>query len=280
MKGIIFVSFLVVALAEKKESNLGVRFEGGEVTTKAFDQLLEVEKKLISSIDNYVTKEKDRLLKLKDMAHKEGEKDKEYVFNPVNVFKLIKRMVNSELLQTLKENSAEELLSGFREAMPTDEALRQQAIKVFQLQDEKELSTKQLANGDIPGVLQTKPLNFDECFHLGRLAYLSADYYHCTLWMEETLERLKIRGNVSDEDRIRVYDYLSFSLYKLGNVEHAYWLTKKMLKMDPQNERAMGNIGWYEGDMKSAKLKYPKKEADLPEIKYTKPKAGSRKLEL
>jgi len=44
---------------------------------------------------------------------------------------------------------------------------------------------------------------------------------------------------------------------------------KKILDMDPENERATGNMAYYEEDLTRLELDKPKKEKDLPPVVYT-----------
>ena len=49
----------------------------------------------------------------------------------------------------------------------------------------------------------------NDCFELGRLAYLEKDYYHTVLWMHEAMNRV-------DNDSLfhaAVLDYLAYATY-------------------------------------------------------------------
>ena len=52
----------------------------------------------------------------------------------------------------------------------------------------------------------------NDCFELGRLAYLEKDYYHTLLWMHEALNR------VDDDDQFyaAVLDYLAYATYMVS----------------------------------------------------------------
>jgi prolyl 4-hydroxylase len=236
-----------------------------------YKHYLDVEQKLADSVGDYVTMEKERLDKLKEKAQKihRNQLGSEYLNNPVNVYKLIKRLVHSEVFAGMRENKADEVLQAFIKDMPNEDTLSRAAEKVFKFQDEKKLDTKDMANGDIPDVKQSKIMNVDDCFHMGRMAYNNEDYYHSAKWIEEAIERLKLMKDYKKfDDMVPFLDYLSFSYYKMGNIQRAWWLTKKLLELNGKQERAVGNIGYYETEMKDNGLKFPQSEEDLPPIKW------------
>ncbi|XP_021376327.1 prolyl 4-hydroxylase subunit alpha-1-like, partial [Mizuhopecten yessoensis] len=84
----------------------------------------------------------------------------------------------------------------------------------------------------------------DDCFELGRVAYHDLDYYHTSLWMEVALSKLdkEINKTVHRKD---ILDYLSFSVYKEGNLNYALTLTEELLTLAPDNTRAQNNKRYY-----------------------------------
>jgi len=262
---------------EKKEEKKAESEEGNKSPALLAKSLLETEKLLAAKIIEYADAEQERLKKLKQLATENPEPDVSSINNPINVYLLIKRFLASELMLTFRENKAEEYLEEMKEKLPNDDDLSAAGVEVLKMQEEKKYGTKELANGDVEDY-KGKPFNVDECFHLGRIAYNKEDYYHAALWMEEAWQRLIIRKTTTDKDKIPVLDYLSFALFKEGNVQRAYWLTKELLKLDPKNARASSNMGYYEEELKTKKLKAPKSETDLPPIRYKNaPKATKTK---
>lgn len=56
-----------------------------------------------------------------------------------------------------------------------------------------------------------------DCFEMGRQSYMSEDYYHTLLWMNEAMARL---NNNTDEimkvTKADILEYLAFSVFKQG----------------------------------------------------------------
>lgn len=70
----------------------------------------------------------------------------------------------------------------------------------------------------------------DDCFDLGKVAYLEADYYHTELWMVQALNQLD-QGETSSADAVTILDYLSYSVYQQGELERALQFTKRLLEL-------------------------------------------------
>ncbi|KAK6051675.1 tetratricopeptide repeat protein [Cooperia oncophora] len=69
------------------------------------------------------------------------------------------------------------------------------------------------------------------------------------MWMEEAKRRLEEEEEEGKEltaEMSQVLEYLSFSLYKQGNLKHALKLVEELVKIDPTHPRAKGNVKWYE----------------------------------
>lgn len=134
------------------------------------------------------------------------------------------------------------------------------AEALLRLQDTYKLDTTSLADGlilvrDMRGINKVnsgvKPpetgmrLTANDCFELGRQAYLNKDYYHTVLWMQEALHRLNGEKEVTDTDKATILEYLAFATYQRGNVRQALKLTHQLLELDPDHPRAGGNVEYY-----------------------------------
>ncbi|KJH44695.1 tetratricopeptide repeat protein [Dictyocaulus viviparus] len=128
---------------------------------------------------------------------------------------------------------------------PTEEDLTGAAIGLLRLQDTYRLDTKDLADGRIYKDQSNYTLDAGDCFEIGKAAYNDADYYHTVLWMEEARKRLE-QESTPTADILQVLEYLSYSLYKQGNLKHALKLVEELYQLDPNHPRAKGNIKWYE----------------------------------
>ncbi|XP_042629782.1 prolyl 4-hydroxylase subunit alpha-1-like isoform X1 [Cyprinus carpio] len=236
--------------------------------------LLYTEKDLVTSLKEYIRQEENRLEKVKEWAGKldsltiTATQDPEgYLGHPVNAFKLMKRL-NSEwadLESLVLKDTANGFISNLtlqRQFFPTDEDQTGAAKALLRLQDTYQLSAYTISNGDLPGVVHKSQMTVADCFELGKIAYTEADYYHTELWMAQALTQLD-EGDESTIDKVTVMDYLSYAIYQQGELERALELTKRMLKLDPNHQRANGNLKYFEFQLeKQRKAESEKKEQE------------------
>lgn len=74
-------------------------------------------------------------------------------------------------------------------------------------------------------------LTVDDCYDLGKVAYLEADYYHTELWMAQALKQLEQEETAGTVDAVTILDYLSYSVYQQGELERALEFTKRLLEL-------------------------------------------------
>lgn len=71
-------------------------------------------------------------------------------------------------------------------------------------------------------------LTVDDCFDMGKTAYNEADYYHAVLWMQQALKQLDT-GEEAGVSKVDILDYLSYSVYQMGDLPRAVELTRRLL---------------------------------------------------
>ncbi|XP_069741624.1 prolyl 4-hydroxylase subunit alpha-1-like isoform X3 [Narcine bancroftii] len=247
--------------------------------------LLYTEKDLVTSLKDYIKAEERKLGEIKQWAEKldllteMATKDPEgFLGHPVNAFKLMKRL-NTEWLE-LENLVLKDMTDGFisnltiqRQFFPNDEDQTGAAKALIRLQDTYNLDADTISQGNLPGVKHKTLLLVEDCFELGKVAYSEADYYHTELWMEQALRQLDA-GEVSTIDKITILDYLSYSVYQQGELDKALELTKTMLKLDPEHQRANGNLRYFEymlaGQKKKAEESVKTEESKKGSISQTK----------
>ncbi|XP_023647426.2 prolyl 4-hydroxylase subunit alpha-2-like [Paramormyrops kingsleyae] len=216
-------------------------------------ELIFTERELVHSLKEYICSAESKLAFIKSWADKldvltqVSTADPEgYLAHPVNAYKLMKRL-NSEWpqLETLVQ---QDLSSGFianislrRQFFPDDEDERGAARALFRLQDTYRLDSELLSSGQLPGVQYSSHLTADDCYSLGKTAYEEEDHYHSVLWMQEALRRLHT-GEEAFVSQAEVLDYLSYSVYQMGDVHRTRELTRRLISADPTHERARGNL--------------------------------------
>ncbi|XP_066548821.1 prolyl 4-hydroxylase subunit alpha-1 isoform X2 [Amia ocellicauda] len=219
--------------------------------------LLSTEKDLVTSLKDYIRAEESKLEQVKQWAEKLDKltavatQDPEgFLGHPVNAFKLMKRLNTEwgELESLVLKDMSDGFISNLtvqRQYFPTDEDQTGAAKALLRLQDTYQLDTHTLSTGDLPGVVYRSTMTADDCFELGKIAYSDADYYHTELWMAQALRQLD-QGEEATVDKVTVLDYLSYSIYQQGELERALELTKRLLRLDPEHQRANGNLKYFE----------------------------------
>ncbi|XP_059677020.1 prolyl 4-hydroxylase subunit alpha-1 isoform X2 [Gavia stellata] len=219
--------------------------------------LINTEKDLVVSLKDYIKAEESKLEQIKKWAEKLDQltdtatKDPEgFLGHPVNAFKLMKRLNTEwgELESLVLKDMSDGFISNMtiqRQFFPNDEDQTGAAKALLRLQDTYNLDTDTLSRGNLPGVKHKSFLTAEDCFELGKIAYTEADYYHTELWMEQALKQLD-EGEVSSADKVYILDYLSYAVYQQGDLDKAMMLTKRLLELDPEHQRANGNMKYFE----------------------------------
>ncbi|KAM6106119.1 LOW QUALITY PROTEIN: prolyl 4-hydroxylase subunit alpha-1 [Pterocles gutturalis] len=214
--------------------------------------LIHTEKDLVVSLKDYIKAEESKLEQIKKWAEKldkltdTATKDPEGLGHPVNAFKLMKRLNTEwgELESLVLKDMSDGFISNMtiqRQFFPNDEDQTGAAKALLRLQDTYNLDTDTLSRGNLPGV-KHKSLTAEDGFELGKIAYTEADYYHTELWMEQALKQLD-EGEGLLQIKLHL-DYLSYAVQ--GDLSKAMMLTKRLLELDPEHQRANGNMKYFE----------------------------------
>uniref|UniRef100_A0A9J8CVY5 procollagen-proline 4-dioxygenase n=2 Tax=Cyprinus carpio TaxID=7962 RepID=A0A9J8CVY5_CYPCA len=95
------------------------------------------------------------------------------------------------------------------------------------------------------GVRYNAELTVDDCFDMGKLAYNENDYYHSVLWMQQALRQMD-SGEDAKTPKADILDYLSYSVYQMGDLPRAIELTRRLVAIDPSHQRAGANLHYFE----------------------------------
>ncbi|NXQ38757.1 P4HA3 hydroxylase, partial [Catharus fuscescens] len=215
---------------------------------------------------SYLRDESSRLRRLRRFYEKVQalhQDPKASVDNPLLAFSLIKRL-HSDWPNIVYSDEAtsntQALHAGLKEVeqeLPGAEDLDGAARALMRLQDVYALSVKGLASGVFqraghpplysPG--RRVSLSADDCFHVGKVAYDTGDYYHSIAWLEEAASLFRLSyGSWNLEDRSSLedaLDHLAFSYFMAGNISHALSLSREFLRYDPSNQRVSRNVAKY-----------------------------------
>uniref|UniRef100_A0A8D3DN87 procollagen-proline 4-dioxygenase n=1 Tax=Scophthalmus maximus TaxID=52904 RepID=A0A8D3DN87_SCOMX len=237
--------------------SLSLCLSAGQMT-----DLIYTEKELVQSLREYIKAEEFKLAAVKSWANKldaltrVSTSDPEgYLAHPVNAYKLMKRLNTewSELESLVLQNPAEEFISNMsihRQFFPDEEDQTGAAKALMRLQDTYQLDSEAFSRGKLPvnpspGMHSNALLTVDDCFDMGKTAYNDADYYHAVLWMQQSLKQLDA-GEEAEVSKADILDYLSYSVYQMGDLPRAIELTRRLVAIEPSHQRAGGNLRYYE----------------------------------
>ncbi|KAF3841108.1 hypothetical protein F7725_006970 [Dissostichus mawsoni] len=202
--------------------------------------LIYTEKELVQSLNEYIKAEESKLSAIKSWANKlhaltrMSTSDPEgYLAHPVNAYKLMKRLNTewSELETLVLQNPSEGFISNMsihRQFFPDEEDEKGAAKALMRLQDTYQLDSEAFSKGKLPGIHSNVMLTVEDCFDMGKTAYNDADYYHSVLWMQQSLKQL----DAEEETEVAkgdILDYLSYSVYQMGDLPRAIELTRRLI---------------------------------------------------
>ncbi|XP_029439710.1 prolyl 4-hydroxylase subunit alpha-2 isoform X1 [Rhinatrema bivittatum] len=219
--------------------------------------LIYKEKDLVQSLKEYIRAEEGKLSKIRRWAEeieeltKKSSSDPEgYLAHPVNAYKLVKRL-NSDwvaLENLVLEDSARGFIANLtvqRQFFPSEEDEKGAAKALMRLQDTYKLDSDTISKGRFPGTKYISSLSADDCFGMGKVAYNDGDYYHTVLWMQQALKQLD-EGEDASSSKVAALDYLSYGVFQLGDLHRAVELTKRLISLDSNHERAGNNLRYFE----------------------------------
>ncbi|MCI4386760.1 hypothetical protein PGIGA_G00066280 [Pangasianodon gigas] len=251
--------------------------------------LIFAERDLVHSLKEYIQAEEAKLDAVKSWANRldvltlASTTDPEaFLAHPVNAYKLMKRLNTewAELESLVLQDASDGFISNIsvhKQFFPDEEDQKGAAKALMRLQDTYHLDSESFSKGKLPGVRYNAFLTVDDCFDMGKTAYNENDYYHAVLWMQQALRQMDA-GEETKTSKSDILDYLSYSVYQMGDVPRAIELTRRLVFIDPSHQRAGGNLRYFE-QMLSSELrdmdqtnKEPTEETSIQLVTYERPK--------
>ncbi|KAI4885451.1 hypothetical protein NFI96_014407, partial [Prochilodus magdalenae] len=175
--------------------------------------------------------------------------------NPLAAYKLMKR-VRAEWATIFKYTKLspsqvyQKLLEEDLQQLPDQDDLDEAAHGIIKLQETYKLYPQNITTDPLTG----RPLHLDlgQSFHLGQVAYTKRSYQHAFLWFLQCLSKIK-KGEEEDEDmdedadliKATVFNYLSLSAFKFGNLPFAIHFSQQLVNLDPSNLEARLDLAIY-----------------------------------
>ncbi|XP_065191112.1 prolyl 4-hydroxylase subunit alpha-1-like isoform X2 [Sycon ciliatum] len=249
-----------------------------------FKSLISLEQDLSAKLQAYISAEERELEKLKKLSEEvqswtnRAKDDYEsHLGHPTNAFRLVRRFTSDwREVENVVNNATDEKkdllqqLETSTDYFPDEEDLTGAVVALMRLQDVYHVNTTRFADG-LAGSTQGAVLTVEDLYLVGRSAYNKAQYQNCKKWMQEAIRRLDAFERVSNatKDSLAVreslYDHLSFSEYKLGNVRRAYRLAKILVQMDPDSGRYLSNEEQYLELVRKAMFEEARKRRSSPQ---------------
>ncbi|XP_078478002.1 uncharacterized protein LOC144739048, partial [Lampetra planeri] len=126
-------------------------------------------------------------------------------------------------------------ISAQRLWLPTEEDVNGAAKALMRLQDTYRLSTRDIADGNLPGGGGERRGEGAEGGEAEETPGGGGSAVEGVEWLT----------GAAVVDEVDVLDHLSFVAFQQGKTEEAYTLTKQLLKLDPSHERAQGNLDYF-----------------------------------
>lgn len=139
--------------------------------------------------------------------------------------------------------------------LPTAYDIGGAAEAIFRLQETYGINAAAFASGKIDGMEVDATMSARDCFDLGYQAYAGKNYAKGSEWLYQSYFRTKRENNDTNVNWIGLMDALSNSLFHLGDVEGAFNITKELLEMFPDYEKAVIDFQKYKT------MLYPENEA-------------------
>ena len=238
------------------------------------EQILQAESKIVRHLQEYISKEKDRLSKLQALANNmavhnaNGIQDPQsHLGNPINAFHLVKRFSvdwNEKVNILINNSNAAGLLAliePYLENLPNNNDLDGSAKGLFRLQDTYNLVPDDLARGKILNINDTIRLSAHDCFRIGKVAFENDDFYHAIQWLLTSLTLLNEEEEKSIEES-DILSHLSNALYQKGNIYHAWKMTKRWLSLLPNDIQAKRDFAYYDKIMKKNEINWDEDSSD------------------
>nr|KAG5714796.1 hypothetical protein BaRGS_000284 [Batillaria attramentaria] len=196
----------------------------------------------------------------KEVHRQVGSNPEEYLSNPVNVYRLARRLLPGwkDAIDVIRKSKAcrewhiphvVSRLANMEENLPTDDDLRSLGYSLVTIQHTQSLRTADVIAGRIGGHVALSPLSPEEQFQIAKLAVDEDDYYYAAQW----LKHLANSGQLSKFSKERhgfnatnVLGMLASAYFRINMVPDALKATEELLKKDPRNMVAQTNKQYFE----------------------------------
>ncbi|CAH2076655.1 unnamed protein product, partial [Iphiclides podalirius] len=229
--------------------------------TTELEPLIETLGKVTNDLENYIEKEKKRLnvlenqLRLYKKEYVSSTQDvPKYLENPINAFKIIKRLTTDlkfteRSIHIGAENIKSVALYSDDLMYPTLEDLKGSVAALTRLKNTYELKINELAEGILAGEACSIPMTSSDCFVLGKTLFEKRRFKTSKQWLMEALRKYEAEGDVYDISFVDILQYIRNTYYKLNKDKAALEWTKKISELNTNSTETLKVIGNFHGDV-------------------------------
>ncbi|KAF2880915.1 hypothetical protein ILUMI_25244 [Ignelater luminosus] len=235
-------------------------------STEDLKEVVETENVLVGVLERYIRAEKQKIKMLE--SHVQNQKQEyqtakqdieKYVGNPINSFRLIKRLiVDWEHMEIIMgANISKEFLENItlhkqNLKFPKNEDLTGISVALLRLQSTYQINATSMADGILVDQQYNSTLSASDCYQIAREAFLEDEYQHSLLWLQ--LADIKLRKEPDDFlDQRDILEGLIYAAYEYGYVELAINYTKELLEIDPNHQEILENLALFTEFLKSGR---------------------------
>ncbi|XP_042231301.1 prolyl 4-hydroxylase subunit alpha-2-like [Homarus americanus] len=174
-------------------------------------QLVEAEHHVISTLQEYLDKEEERLNTIRKYIGSWQGGQADYVHNPINSYHFLRRLTQEyttvqDALYDTSLQAVRENITWLRESVdqPVEADVNGAAYALVRLQHIYDLNMNDLVEGDILGTKAIQELSADDCLRLGQQSFNNLEFELSKQWYRKGLEMMKARQPLTHHDQLRI----------------------------------------------------------------------------
>ncbi|XP_064549963.1 prolyl 4-hydroxylase subunit alpha-2 isoform X1 [Drosophila montana] len=217
-------------------------------STSGLEQLLRTEVMLMIELQKYVNEIRQHadilqgeIDAIKSEHLSAANSVEGYLNNPVNAFRLIKRLHSDwETFESTVEREPSRTnflgaMAGHREnlSFPTQEDFVGTALAMTRLQQTYQLDVGELASGMLNGIKYGAAMSWQDCFVLGQHLYSMRDFNNTVPWMQQSMQLLVKQSYSKDSEALDFMETVMGYHESMGDYENALHLINHVLAVQP-----------------------------------------------
>uniref|UniRef100_A0A1A9WN31 procollagen-proline 4-dioxygenase n=1 Tax=Glossina brevipalpis TaxID=37001 RepID=A0A1A9WN31_9MUSC len=250
LKAFLFLLFTTITSTQPTGGDIEKSFA---ISVNSMTPLLDVEKQLIEILENYLEKLERKVDLLKNLAAKmtadnfESLEDPEgYVSNPLNSFRLIRRLqrdwINIESFMIQQEGEEYlEAMEVYHKQMPTATDLEDAANGIYRLQTVYDLEIDAMSDGILNGKQYKYRLSSLDRFTMGVHLFHQKHYYHACFWLYSSLISYRNHSinRILDFKKAKIFELYAEALMQQNRPKDALVAITNAVELESFNIRLL-----------------------------------------